>query len=151
MRVLLVEDDPVTRCVLEAQLRHLGHEPIACENGERALELLRSSAPPPIAFCDCRMPRLNGLELCARLQAEPALRPRIMILLTSDAGPAELRAALAAGADDLLPKPVDPAALELRLVMARRLAGQLERLDALEEAVAACDGCQSRLRGRPQS
>ena len=74
MKVLVVDDDVVSRMMLMHLVDSCGqYEIVEAEDGEDAWRLLSDGLRPGIMFCDLRMPRLDGLELLARVRAEPAL------------------------------------------------------------------------------
>ncbi|MBI4866660.1 MAG: response regulator [Candidatus Wallbacteria bacterium] len=141
MKVLLAEDDPVSLRVLEVQVRRLGHETISSTDGQHALDTLAAGASPTMLICDWRMPRLNGPELCAALASRPEIRPAFVLLLSADAGHAELEEALRAGADDALAKPVEMSQLQLRLRLAGRLEELRQEVRALRERARQCPSC----------
>ncbi|MDQ3377611.1 MAG: response regulator, partial [Actinomycetota bacterium] len=68
-KVLIVDDEPNIREVVGLYLRRDGHEVVSAADGEEALELFRSAAPDLVVL-DLMLPRLSGLEVCRRMQAE---------------------------------------------------------------------------------
>lgn len=101
-RLLLVEDNPMVRKVLEAQLRKLGHQVSAVESGVKALEALASDNFD-LVLMDCQMPDLDGYETTRRARA---FLPGLPILaLTAHAMPGERERCLTAGMSDFLAKP----------------------------------------------
>ncbi|MEY2591392.1 MAG: hypothetical protein QOJ67_3376, partial [Acidimicrobiaceae bacterium] len=68
MRILLAEDDPTSRLVVETALRSLGHECHAVIDGTQAWEAFRSQQPD-VVISDSMMPGLSGLELCRKIRA----------------------------------------------------------------------------------
>ena len=125
MRMLIADDDPVTRRMLEATLQGMGHQVCAVDDGATALERLGQPDSPRIAILDWMMPGLDGLSVCRSLRQ--AVGPyTYVILLTARETRRDMVEALDAGADDFLTKPLD--VLELR---ARLRSG--ERIIALQE------------------
>ena len=141
MRIIIAEDDNVSRLILEAELHLLGHKVLTARDGEGAWALYRASGADVI-ISDGMMPGLDGFELCRRVRAMPATSYPYFIFLTNLADETFVRRGMKAGADDYLAKPLDPAALTARLVVAnriselhRRLAAQQEEMAALNEAL----------------
>jgi DNA-binding response OmpR family regulator len=111
VRVLVVEDEPHARQTLATHLRHEGFQVQELDNGLDALGLLRRGAVA-IALVDLTLPEIDGLELVRRVRRESTVS--IIMLTASHHEPARL-AALEAGADDLLIKPVSLAEVTARL------------------------------------
>ncbi len=124
MKILVAEDDRVSRKVLHRHLSKWDHEPICAEDGARAWELLRSSDDFHLAILDWNMPGLNGVELCRKIRQTPRLCHLYLILLTGRAEKKDLVDGLAAGADDYIVKPFDPLELSSRLEVGRRIVEQ---------------------------
>jgi DNA-binding response OmpR family regulator len=120
MRILAVEDDNVTRMVLEALLLSLGHQVVMVEDGEEAWAVL-SKEKVEVVISDWELPGLSGLELCSRIRGQTDLRNLYFILLTKSAASIENGTrAREAGVDDFLVKPVSLQDLMLRLNLAQR-------------------------------
>lgn len=104
-RILVADDDPDIRALIELTMARAGHHVVASvADGTAALDAARAHRPD-LAVLDVSMPGLTGLQVCAELRAEPpAHRPRVL-LVSADAGDAAVRAGLAAGADGYLSKP----------------------------------------------
>lgn len=132
-RILVAEDHQVSRHLLERNLANWGFEVVTAENGLQAAAVLEREDAPPIAIIDWMMPKLDGLEVCARVRRN-AQRPYIyLILLTAKAQRDEIARGLEAGADDYVVKPFDPDELRARIKVGQRVVG-LER--ALAKRVA---------------
>ena len=106
MKVLVVDDDPVCRRLLEASLRKRGCEVVTARDGEEAHALAREHKPN-IVITDVVMPRLNGFELCRRIKADAELRRAPVILLTALSDSGDVIGALQSGADGFITKPYD--------------------------------------------
>ena len=119
-RVLVVDDDPVNRQLLQSFLEQEHYEFSCAENGDEALALA-ALHPPDVVLLDVVMPGLNGYEVCRRLRAHPSLHQLHILLLTSLGGREARLCGLDAGADDFLNKPVDLIELRTRLRTIRRL------------------------------
>jgi signal transduction histidine kinase/DNA-binding NarL/FixJ family response regulator len=131
-RVLLVDDDPANRLVTEQLLSQLGHEVVIARDGGEALEAYSRDTFAAILI-DNQMPKLSGNEatrLIRSIEADGRRTP--IISLTAAARPSDRDAALAAGADYYLGKPVDLASLDEALVHAtagsQRARGAVEKL-----------------------
>ncbi|MCU0951297.1 MAG: response regulator [Burkholderiaceae bacterium] len=109
-RVIVVEDNPTNRSILDSQLRKLGIEVATAEQGLQALELLRAAARAgerfDAALIDMKMPIMDGLTLAGAIRRDPALTHMALVMLTSLAGSSEARQAHEVGVDVYLAKPV---------------------------------------------
>ena len=124
MRVLLLQRDGDTRRWLEGVVRARGHAVTACNDAQRAWEAYQE-APHPIVVLEWAVPA--GRSLCRQIRGAPGgWRPVVLASGLSDR-PAELEAALRAGADDYLPTPVDAGTLEVRLAVAEGHARRREK------------------------
>ncbi len=129
-RVLLVDDDGVTRSVLAKLLEVRGFEVIEAESGGTALRLLSQQAAPRLAVIDWNMGTMNGPELCRILRGR---NPYVYIVLTTAReGRKPLAEAMNAGADGYLQKPVEADELEAWLVAGQRVVELRDRLQAAQ-------------------
>lgn len=117
--VLVVDDEPTIRALVRASLAE-EFEVLEAADGDEALRIA-SEARPDAVLLDVALPRLNGLAVCERLRRE---LPGTHVLMMTGLGP-DVRAAAAAGAVGVLPKPFDPLALPERIeaVLALPAAG----------------------------
>ncbi len=129
MRIIIAEDDNVSRLILEAELHRLGHKVLAARDGESALALYAASGADVI-ISDGMMPGVDGFELCRRVRSSQAHSYPYFIFLTNLADVSFVGRGMEAGADDYLTKPLDPASLSARLVVASRIAGLYRKLAA---------------------
>ncbi len=138
MKVLIAEDEAGSRLLLAAAVERLGHECVAAEDGESAARMY-SELHPEVVITDLAMPGLNGSELVARIRSEPDAPYAYVIVLTAESDEATARAAMEAGADDLVIKPLDPAELERKLIAAQRVTGLHRRMhsDARQDALTS--------------
>jgi DNA-binding response OmpR family regulator len=130
MRILVAEDDAVSRRVLEVVLVRMGHACEVAEDGDQAWARLEQHGFD-VLITDWMMPGLAGPELCRRVRQAYA-DGCYVIMLTSLSGEAHVRTAMDAGADDLLTKPLDRNELEMRLAVAERLLALRVRTHQLE-------------------
>ncbi len=139
LKILIAEDEPVTREKLAELLRGWGCDVTAVRDGNEAWQALESAEVPPLVLADVQMPGMDGPELCRRVRTDLQQRGLYIILLTSvRVTKADLVDGLLAGADDYLFKPFDQAELKARLkVGARVLRLQSELRSRVEELEAA--------------
>ena len=140
MRVLIADDDPVARRLLERSLARLGHDVTAVPDGAAAWHAIEAS-DFPLIVTDWMMPDLDGPDLVRRIRARARPGYVYVILLTSLHEKEDLAHGMEAGADDFLSKPFDPLELGARVRQGERVIG-LERSlaaqnHALREAQAA--------------
>jgi two-component system chemotaxis response regulator CheY len=136
MKVLVVDDDIVSRMVLMHLVDSCGSYEI-CEagDGEEAWELLRQGLQdglhPAICFCDLRMPRLSGLELLARVKADPAFAAMRFVLASSAGDHASMEQASSLGAGGYIVKPFERGQVLAQLAaLAPAAAGQAEQAES---------------------
>lgn len=122
MRVLIADDDAISRRMLESLLPMWHYNVVSASDGEQAWAILNDSDEPPrIAILDWMMPAIDGVELTRRISSERT-GPHIHVLvLTGRDSCDDLVEAIESGADDYLVKPFDPNELRARLLSARRL------------------------------
>jgi len=74
VKILIAEDDPVSRRLLQATLVKWGYEVATCSDGDQAWHALQQEGAPRIAILDWMMPDLDGVEVCRKVRAMPDLR-----------------------------------------------------------------------------
>lgn len=135
MRVLVADDDFVTRRMLEMFLQKWGHEVSVCEDGSATWEALQQPDAPRLVILDWMMPELDGPEICRKLRTQDDKPYTYIIMLTSKSEQGDLIEGLEAGADDYIAKPFDPNELRMRIRAASRVVQLQEDLrGALEMA-----------------
>jgi sigma-B regulation protein RsbU (phosphoserine phosphatase) len=138
MRLLIAEDDQVSRRFLEHTLTRCGYEVVVTSDGTAAWQALEGPDAPPLAILDWVMPGLEGLEICRRLRLRATPTPTYIILLTAKSGKDEIVAGLRAGADDYLTKPFDLEELRARVLVGFRLIELQRKLaDRVQELADA--------------
>ncbi len=113
-RILVVDDNPNNVEILRMRLEAHDYEVVTAADGEEGLAAVRDQLPDLILL-DIMMPKLDGIEVCRRLRADPSLPFIPIILVTAKSDPKDVVAALEAGGDEFLTKPVDHAALVARV------------------------------------
>ncbi|MDR3710157.1 MAG: SpoIIE family protein phosphatase [Capsulimonadaceae bacterium] len=115
MKVLVADDDAITRRMVEGVLRRWGYDVVVAEDGDQAWASLQGDDAPQMAILDWQMPGLDGVEVCRRLRAQTG-RPYVyVVVLTSRDTSQDLAQGAEAGADDYLVKPFDPPRLKMRV------------------------------------
>lgn len=139
MRVLIAEDDPVSRRLLEANLEKWGFEAVVARDGGEALQVITGHDPPALLILDWMMPGISGQELCEMTRKMQENIAPYIIILTALTDKEHLVAGLEAGADDYLTKPFDRDELRARLNVGVRvveLQGKLsQKVDELQQAL----------------
>jgi len=149
MKVLIAEDDPVSRRLLQAALIKWGYNVIVTSNGKEASQALQAPDAPSLLILDWLMPVLDGTEVCREVRQSPLLKSAYIILLTSRGSKDDIVQGLEAGADDYVTKPFDPGELRARVRVGTRVI-QLQttladRVRELEEAISSVKTLQGLL------
>jgi two-component system, cell cycle response regulator len=126
MKVLIVEDEVVSKRLLEVFLLRLGYEVVSVSSGKEALAVLLDPGAPSLVISDWMMPEIDGLELCHRTREIQTAGYIYFIILTSKMEKKDIIKGLEAGADDYLIKPFDQEELKCRLKIGERILN-LER------------------------
>jgi diguanylate cyclase (GGDEF)-like protein len=121
MKILIAEDEAVSRMTLQRALRTWGHEVVNVENGADPWTVLQEADAPQIALVDWMMPGLDGVELCRRLRKGEQGPYVYVILIIARNQREELLESLEEGADDFLTKPWEPDELRARLNVGQRI------------------------------
>ena len=140
MRILLAEDEPLSRHLVTRLLEGWGYDVAVASDGDQALAALADVAGPRLAILDWMMPGMDGTDVCKQLRAETGTEYTYVILLTAKKQKQDVVAGLDAGADDYITKPFDEEELHSRVRAGERilklkgaLAHQLVELqDALD-------------------
>lgn len=138
MRILIADDDDVSRLELEALLSRHNYEVVAVSDGTEAWEVLQGKDPPRLVVLDWMMDKMDGVEVCRRVRERAELRDVYMILLTSRGNREHIVTGLRTGANDYVTKPFDRDELLARVRtganmvnMQAELAERVRELDAL--------------------
>ncbi len=130
-KVLIAEDDPVSRRLLELFLVKWGFEVTIATSGTEALHLLERMDAPRLAILDWMMPGMEGIQVCQKLRETADRRYVYVLLLTARTQKEDLLQGLKSGADDYLTKPFDAQELRARLHVGQRI------LDLQDQLIAA--------------
>ena len=136
--ILIVDDESLNRRLLQALLEPEGYVTRTAASGKEALASIADD-PPDLILLDVMMPGLNGRQVASAVKADPATRTIPIIMVTAQTDREARLAALDAGAEDFLSKPVDRAELWLRvrnLLRLKRLSDLLEKHQVTLEAEA---------------
>ncbi len=141
MKVLVAEDDRVSRYVLTTKLKKIGHDVIATEDGAAAWDAFRSDHPQ-LVITDWMMPNVDGLELCRRIRSFEREKYAYVIMLTALTGKKHYLEGMEAGADDFLNKPIDMDELTARLSVAKRMLALQKEVTQLQGLLPICSYCK---------
>jgi CheY-like chemotaxis protein len=142
MKIIIVDDEPVARAILQHALELLGHEIIATSNGLEAWEVF-DREPARLIVSDWKMPRMDGLALCEKIRDRKKTLYTYFILLTAqDTRPENYKLATAAGVDDFLTKPFDRPTIEMRLRVAERILHFTTEIRQLQGLIPICAYCR---------
>jgi len=120
-RIVIAEDDPVSRRVLEVFLIKRNYDVVAVSNGTDALRALEEKGSPRLAVLDWMMPGMEGVQVCEQIRKQKEHPYIYILMLTARSQKEDLLRGLEAGADDYLTKPFDPQELHARLKVGQRI------------------------------
>jgi class 3 adenylate cyclase/CheY-like chemotaxis protein len=129
-RILVVDDMVANVHILQLRLKAQGYEVLTATDGEAALTAAREFLPDLILL-DVMMPKVDGLEVCRQLRADPTFPFTPIIMITAKADPRDVVAGLEAGGDEYLTKPVDQVALVARVKSMLRIKELHDSVEAL--------------------
>jgi diguanylate cyclase (GGDEF)-like protein len=134
VRILVVDDDPTSRRIVEVALSSLGHDSESVADGDQAWAAFRSGHYD-VVISDWMMPGQSGLELCANIRSRTTGSYTYFILVTNHGDLSEVLEGMAAGADDFLTKPLSPPVLQARLIAASRVTALYRQLGDRQAAL----------------
>ena len=137
MKILLADDEPIARTMVEHWLAGWGYETVCVRDGRAALEALRSDPEIHIALLDWVMSEMDGVDVCKKLREEDRQLPVHVIMLMARDDKKELTRALDSGADDFLLKPCNPLELRVRVQAGCRLVELRQELDQARKQLRA--------------
>ena len=120
MKILIAEDDFISRKFLEKMLLEMGHEIVSAEDGQEAWELFNGQKFKMV-ITDWMMPRMDGLTLCQKIRQKKSTEYVYIIILTAKDQKSDAIKGLDAGADDYITKPLEPEELSARIQVGQRI------------------------------
>src|SRR5215469_2608259 len=135
VRVLVVDDSPVSRKLLEQTLTEAPYALSFAKDGSDALRFF-AERPPDLVIADWELADISGPELCRTVRSKFAEAYSYLVLLTSNSDKKSIAEGLAAGADDYLTKPFDAGELRARMGVGRRVIEMQREIEAKTKALA---------------
>jgi sigma-B regulation protein RsbU (phosphoserine phosphatase) len=138
-KILVADDDPVSRRLLASTLARAGYDIVVVSNGTEAWQVLQGERAPELAILDWMMPGMDGVQVCMKVRNGPQTLSTYIILLTARDSRDDVVAGLEAGADDYVRKPFDREELHARVRVGIRVVelqrNLADRVRQLEEAL----------------
>jgi two-component system chemotaxis response regulator CheY len=128
VKILIAEDDPVSRRLLESFLSKWGYDVVVTCDGSEAWEALNEPEAPSLVISDWMMPNVNGLELCRKIREMKKSGYTYFIILTAKGEKEDVVKGLEAGADDFLIKPFHQEELKYRVQIGERIINLEHRI-----------------------
>jgi two-component system cell cycle response regulator len=128
VKILIAEDDPVSRRLLEAFLGKWGYDVVVTSNGSEAWQVLQGPETPNLVVSDWMMPYMDGVELCRKIREMGRSDYTYFIILTAKGGKEDIVKGLEAGADDYLVKPFDQEEMKCRVKIGERIIALEQRI-----------------------
>jgi phosphoserine phosphatase RsbU/P len=141
MKVLIADDESVSRLRVRRFLVSLGHEVVEARDGRQAWEEFQRQ-PFSLLIVDWMMPEINGLELCRMVRGEGRAKYTYVIMLTALDGKGSYLEGIGAGADDFITKPFDTDQFQARLGVAQRILSLQAEVRQLEGLLPICSYCK---------
>ena len=142
MRILVAEDDVLSRTLLVRILSGMGHDVVVTSDGDEAWAAFRRE-PFSVVVTDWLMPKCDGLELTRRIRSVHGRIYPWIVMLTGMDFAANYRQTMESGVDDFLTKPLDIELLRVRLSVAARVQRMSEQVAALTSALPICMHCKA--------
>jgi diguanylate cyclase (GGDEF)-like protein len=143
VRILVADDDPINRRLLQTSLVRWNYEVILARDGQEAWNILLREDAPRLAILDWMMPGMDGPEICREVRKSNFKFYTYILLLTANLRKEDIIVGLEAGADDYLTKPFEGNELKARLRTGRRI------LELQEQLLSATDALQFQLATDP--
>lgn len=135
MRILLVEDDPSTRLILNKKLEEMDFEVEPYPDGKEAWEALQGQKTPEIALIDWEMPNMDGIELVNKIRSQESSRSLYIIMLTIRDRNRDVMDSFQIGVDDFLSKPLDLKELRIGLEKGKRVIRSRKGFDDRQDLI----------------
>jgi two-component system, chemotaxis family, chemotaxis protein CheY len=129
MKILIVDDDPVSRLALEGLIESLGYKNIhICTDGEEAWQYFSHNIGPILCCCDNRMPKISGVELLQKIRSDPYLSDMPFVFITSGADRSVVGASIKLKIDGYIVKPFNAAEAggKLMAILKKRMSEYAE-------------------------
>ena len=135
MKILIADDEVVSRRTLQATLARWGYDVVVACDGADAWRKLAEQGAPKLAILDWMMPGRDGVDICREIRKRGEELYTYILLLTSKTGKHDMIDGLDAGADDYVTKPFDPQELKVRLRAGLRILDLQDQLIAARETL----------------
>lgn len=142
LKILVADDDPVSRKRVMHQVGKLGHIVKECEDGLNTWSCVHSVEPPDMIILDWNMPGMTGVEVCQKIRRQKSLQYTYIIMLTARKDPQDIVEGMESGADDFISKPFVLEEFKVRLRAGERiirLNRQMHRANGCLELLASRD------------
>jgi sigma-B regulation protein RsbU (phosphoserine phosphatase) len=136
LRILIIDDDPITRMVLKKTLLGQGYAVTEAQTGEEGM-IQAKQLHPALIICDWQMSGMDGLAVCHQIKSDPALSTTFFILLTARTAVADRVEGLNTGADEFLSKPIEVSELQARVKAGLRIYQSAKDLQKLAQDLHA--------------
>ena len=141
MRILIAEDDAVSRLVLATKLQSMKYTVLMANDGREGWEMYLAGKPD-VVITDWMMPFIDGLELTRMIRADHRPIYPYVIILTALGGKGSFLEGMNAGADDFITKPFDFESLNARLRVAERMLALYTEVSQLRGLLSVCPDCR---------
>ena len=135
MKILIAEDDAISRRLLDTILRKWGYDVVVAQDGVKAWEELQKDDAPRLAILDWMMPEMDGVEVCGKVRERIDFPYVYILLLSAKSQREDLVKGMESGADDYITKPFDANELKVRLRAGRRILDLQTQLMNAQEAL----------------
>jgi two-component system cell cycle response regulator len=135
VKILIAEDDAISRRLLDTILRKWGYEVVVAHDGSQAWDELLKEDSPRLAILDWMMPGMDGVEVCGKVRDRTGSPYVYILLLSAKSQREDLVKGLESGADDYITKPFDANELKVRLRAGRRILDLQTQLMSAQEAL----------------
>lgn len=136
MRVLVADDDPAYRSLMQNLLTEWNYEVLEACDGNEAWEVMQGPDKPKLVILDWMMPGMDGFELARLIRNDSNIENVYVLLVTGTRNKDDIMKVLVCGADDYLLKPIDPMDLKIRLRSATRIIHLQEDMSALKRKLS---------------
>ena len=139
MKILIAEDDSISRRILKSTLTKWGYDVVSVADGNEARDKMQKEDAPRLVVLDWMMPGMDGVEVCRRIRQAGKSEPMYIILLTARGDKNDIVEGLGAGADDYILKPFDNHELRARIDVGRRVVELQNALTEKEKTQGAIE------------